>query len=513
MYRVLIADDESIIREGLKKIISWDSLGFEVIGTASDGRDAYRKINALRPDLCIIDIRMPGLDGLELISKIKKQNPDVKIIILTGYPEFGYAQKAVDLGVETFLLKPIDPAILEEKVKEIFAELEQERKLKYMLGKSIELSKERLIYQIVRGNLEKIPVEEINRIYNFQFPWKSYQIALLRFNDLNNVKDLDSVAMEIGKALEPSGYSFYVEDMVGILFKDFLCHYHKRELTSIKNLLKSRYGADFTVYIGKKVSQLEEIRDSFDSAMYLVKNKFWGGRKDIVIYPEKRRETKLEEEIEENEIIERIERAIECLDTNSLQEALELKLASCLTREGSEDQIRLSYLNIYLNVIHYFSSNYSGFKENSNDYLNEEVLNQFYKKESLLELNKFTEDSLFFVMEKFAEMSGKSLIFKVLEYIDSNYYTDLKLQDISQKFGYNSCYFGKLFKKSVGESFNTYLSKVRINKAKEFLLQDMKVLEVAEKVGYKDADYFIQKFKEHTGQTPKSFKEEMMSSF
>ena len=72
---------------------------------------------------------------------------------------------------------------------------------------------------------------------------------------------------------------------------------------------------------------------------------------------------------------------------------------------------------------------------------------------------------------------------------------------------------GSCLKKSVGESFNAYLSKVRINKAKEFLLQDMKVLEVAEKVGYKDADYFIQKFKEHTGQTPKSFKEEMMSSF
>ena len=115
-------------------------------------------------------------------------------------------------------------------------------------------------------------------------------------------------------------------------------------------------------------------------------------------------------------------------------------------------------------------------------------------------------------MEKFAEMSGKSPIFKVLEYIDSNYYNDLKLKDISRKFGYNTCYFGKLFKKSVGESFNDYLSKVRINKAKEFLLQNMKVLEVAEKVGYRDLDYFIQKFKEYTGQTPKGFKEEASSS-
>ena len=127
-------------------------------------------------------------------------------------------------------------------------------------------------------------------------------------------------------------------------------------------------------------------------------------------------------------------------------------------------------------------------------------------------MNKFAEDLLFSIMEKFAEMSGKSLIFKVLEYIDNNYYTDLKLKDISQKFGYNSCYLEKLFKKNVGESFNTYLGKVRINKAKEFLLQDMKVLEVAEKVGYKDLDYFTQKFKEHTGKTPGSFKEEMFPS-
>jgi len=512
VYRVLIADDEPIIREGLKKVISWDSLGFEVIGTASDGRDAYRKINALRPDLCIIDIRMPGLDGLELISKIKEQNIDVKIIILTGYPEFGYAQKAVDLGVKTFLLKPIDPAILEEKVKKIFIELEQERNLKYILGKSVELSKEKLIYEIVRGNLEKIPVEEINRVYNFQFPWKSYQVALLQFSDLNNIEDLDSIVMEMAKALEPSGYCCYVEDMVGILFKDFFYRYHRKELINIKNLLKNKHNADFTIYIGKKVFRLEEARESFDSAMYLVKNKFLCNRKDILIYPEKRKEAEAGEEIEENEIIERIKRAIECLDANSLQEALELKLASCLAGEASEDQIRLSYLNIYLNVIHYFSSNYSGFKESSNNYLNEEVLDQFYRKESLLELNKFAEDLLFSIMEKFAEMSGKSLIFKVLEYIDNNYYTDLKLKDISQKFGYNSCYLGKLFKKNVGESFNTYLGKVRINKAKEFLLQDMKVLEVAEKVGYKDLDYFTQKFKEHTGKTPGSFKEEMFPS-
>ena len=236
MYRVLIADDESIIREGLKKIVSWNSLGFEVAGTASDGRDAYRKINALKPDLCIIDIRMPGLDGLELISRIKKQNPGVKIIILTGYPEFEYAQKAVDLGVETFLLKPIDPAIFEEKVQKIFAELEEEKDRKYILGKSVELSKEKLIHEIARGNLERLSIEEINRIYNFQFPWKSYQIALLQFN---NIEDFNPISAEIAKALEPSGYCFYVEDMIGVLFKDFFCNYHKKELISIKNLLKN----------------------------------------------------------------------------------------------------------------------------------------------------------------------------------------------------------------------------------------------------------------------------------
>ncbi|HPU43409.1 MAG TPA: response regulator, partial [Dictyoglomaceae bacterium] len=109
MYRVIIADDEKIIREGIKKVIDWQKEGFKIICDASDGVDAYKKITRLKPELCLIDIKMPGLDGLELIKRITEEKIDTKVIIITGYPEFEYARKAIDLGVKTYLIKPIDP--------------------------------------------------------------------------------------------------------------------------------------------------------------------------------------------------------------------------------------------------------------------------------------------------------------------------------------------------------------------------------------------------------------------
>jgi two-component system response regulator YesN len=122
MYKVLIVDDEPIIREGMKKIINWNIYGYKVIGDAENGLDAYNKILTLNPDLCIIDIKMPEMDGLELISKIKECEINTKIIILTGYPEFEYAQKAIDLGVESYILKPVDPNILIEKIKKVYTQ-------------------------------------------------------------------------------------------------------------------------------------------------------------------------------------------------------------------------------------------------------------------------------------------------------------------------------------------------------------------------------------------------------
>lgn len=106
MYRVLLVDDEQIILKGLMKVVSWADYGCEVAGTASDGREGMKLIRDLRPDILFTDIRMPNLDGLEMIAAVKSEFPRMQVAVLTAFRDFDYAQKAIRLGVSRYLLKP-----------------------------------------------------------------------------------------------------------------------------------------------------------------------------------------------------------------------------------------------------------------------------------------------------------------------------------------------------------------------------------------------------------------------
>jgi len=123
MYKVVIIDDEPIIVEGLSRAISWKKWNCEVIGTASDGLEGMELINKVKPDIIFSDICMPGLDGLTMIAGLKSQHPGMEITILTGFRDFDYAQRAIQLGVTRFLLKPSKMEELEEAVEKMTSNL------------------------------------------------------------------------------------------------------------------------------------------------------------------------------------------------------------------------------------------------------------------------------------------------------------------------------------------------------------------------------------------------------
>lgn len=127
MYTVYLADDEQLIREGLAETIPWDSLGMNLIGTAEDGRQALKEIRELKPDVVLTDIRMPYLDGLDLIGKIREDHPSCRVVIITGHGEFTYAQSAIQLGVSDFVLKPIDVTSLCRTLGKLTQELDSEK--------------------------------------------------------------------------------------------------------------------------------------------------------------------------------------------------------------------------------------------------------------------------------------------------------------------------------------------------------------------------------------------------
>ena len=127
MLKVFLVEDEVVMRNGIKNNIPWEQEGFEFAGEASDGELAYPLIKQEKPDILITDIRMPFMDGLELSRIVKKELPQIKIIILSGYNEFDYAKTAINIGVTDYLLKPISSAKLLEAVKHVAAMIEKEQ--------------------------------------------------------------------------------------------------------------------------------------------------------------------------------------------------------------------------------------------------------------------------------------------------------------------------------------------------------------------------------------------------
>ncbi len=128
MIKLFLVEDEIVMRDGIKKHIDWEKEGIEFVGEASDGELALPMILERRPDILLTDIKMPFMDGLQLSERVRKELPDTRIIILSGYDEFSYAQEAVRLGVTEYLLKPISPTALLKSIKSVAAKIEEERK-------------------------------------------------------------------------------------------------------------------------------------------------------------------------------------------------------------------------------------------------------------------------------------------------------------------------------------------------------------------------------------------------
>lgn len=148
--KIFLVEDEIVIRNGIKNSIEWEKEGYEFVGEASDGELAYPMIVKERPDILITDIKMPFMDGLELSRLVRKELPELKILILSGYDEFDYAKEAISLGVTEYLQKPVSSAKLLETLKGVSVIIEQEREERDLLKRYSEEMKESTEHEKMR---------------------------------------------------------------------------------------------------------------------------------------------------------------------------------------------------------------------------------------------------------------------------------------------------------------------------------------------------------------------------
>lgn len=163
-YGMLIVDDEYLVRRGVRETIDWQAIDVEIVGEATNGKQGLEAALRLRPDVIFTDIRMPVMDGLEMIEKLKEADYDGAIIIYSGYQDFEYARKALEFGVVTYLLKPFNNQDLVNKVREALAELEEKRKRSKIIGqyeRNLPLLKEKLFQEMLKGPLTEELAKEL----------------------------------------------------------------------------------------------------------------------------------------------------------------------------------------------------------------------------------------------------------------------------------------------------------------------------------------------------------------
>lgn len=506
MFKVLLIDDEPAIREGLKTIIDWSRYGYEICGEAVNGRDGLAKIHQLQPDLIIVDIKMPGIDGLELLQELRQADIKIQAIILTGYSEFVYAQKAANLGVIAYILKPIDENDLILNLKKASQEISAKNKTQELVSATVSLATDKIIEDLCWNAPEPEVLTQALSITDLHLPWRMYRVCLV-----SGVGQSGGWQEPIRKVLagysHDVGYALKSITEVVLLLKDAAAEAPQEVLESISRDVKNYAGFYPLIAAGQEVSELGQLWLSYRQSQNLLNQKFIKNSGILIINADEINEVFVSNHQTtgpKNELVDRLCMAIDFNNKEVINDLLATIRNGFITRNSSPEKIKASYLHLYLTVV---AGIYPDDKlKREPIWSDQTILDELYRCNTLTELHQYIQNKLNLLSDYLIQTRPDGVIRKILDYVHRNYHQDLKLETLAQLFNYNQVYLGKLFKNHTGEHFHTYLDRIRLEKAKLLLKEGMKVGEVARKVGYSDIDYLNTKFKKYYGIGPSAYK-------
>ncbi|MGN0254682.1 MAG: response regulator [Chordicoccus sp.] len=504
MFRVLVVDDEEEIRLGLCKLIDWQALHFDICGTAGDGLKAAEMIRTCKPDLLLMDVRMPHLSGLELLEEARRLGFTGDTIILSGFSEFEYAQKAISLGVVAYLLKPINEAQLISAVLKAREDLEKKERSSRISQQYRGNERRALLEKLITGKV-KIDMSEFHAV---QLDADEYQVFSYEkfYADAGNLPWRLEQLLTADQTDDRSVVPFYVRERSYFL----LCG--RKEIARFERILKhyqevvekgSPLDSIFLVY-GRAVETPDQIPLSYRDVVGLEMRRFFCSPNQHVLPWTSLNELAGEPEFlpDIGKTADRISETVLAGNRSLLEEKIS-QLEQQLIHSGADCQDVQSFLVDLVVQIRYRLIR-------SNGDLEEKIPRTSVMLEEVRR-KPFLHEAIQYILESVSgciSISTDTVMQELLWYVDHNYYEPLKLESLAELFGYSSTYLGKLFFKTVGMRFNAYLDDLRIRHAAELLKnRSLHVYEIAQKVGYTNVDYFYRKFRRITGMTPAEYRQ------
>lgn len=498
MLKVLLVDDEPNVRQGVRMMIPWEELDLEVIGEGEDGDDGLEKIMALSPDIVIADVKMPGMTGIKMIEAAQSRGYEGKCLILSGYSDFSYAKEAMSLGVKQFILKPVDEDELIESLKSVRDEILSHRQDEITMQKGSKYMNEQLLRALLLGDSAAIDSGDLS-VYNYPRYSAAIITAVKETDADEKAALLEAVKLRLEREADIEAVTPELGGTTAMLFKGWE---RKSMISFLTDLSKELWGKIF-ITAGKTVSSVYDIRESYTEAVSLLKSRFLYLHRGVVTSETVNNMRDGESEI--NGLIDQIYSYAEINDIDKLNSAIE-RFQSALCSNGyAAERIKAVCITAVMDIRSRFSKSIG--EKKTEPFLGEEFIAKISEKTSLFDITELLKKTLTELSCTYFGRTTKSNMERVVQYIQSNYSRELRLEMLAGIFGYNSAYLGKVFHRYTGENFNNYLDRIRITEAKRLLAMDeYKVYEVAEMVGYTNINYFHNKFKKYVGISPLNYK-------
>lgn len=527
-YKLLLVDDEAEVRHGVLEKIEWGKYGFEVVGEAENGKEALEIADKTNPDVIITDIKMPFMDGLELAKIARERFPTIKIIVLTGFDEFEYAQKAIKVNVTEYILKPISSSELisiiikiKEQIDKEIAEKENIEALREYYNRSLPILKEKFLVSLITSTMRKEEIEEKAKSYNLNLAGKSFLVSILSIDKTSekwNEKEL--VKFAVLNIVEESinkyetGIAFLHNEQIAIVTvytdedRETVTNKAFKFLEELRQTIEKFLKITVTIGVGNICNEIIYIHQSYENANSVLDYRLIMGNDRIIwiedIEPESTKKV-IFDELKEHGLVSAIK-----VGTN---EELALNIDNLF--EGITDsKTSLKDYQIYLmemlTAILKAARNSgvdidSVFGEGSNLFFD------FYKLTSIDEVKQWLKTISIRIMEHIAKDrmdTSKLLVENAKNFVKEMYYdSEITINKICDYLHISPTYFSFIFKKETKITFINYLTQVRMDAAKELLRNtNLKSFEIAEKVGYSEPNYFSYSFKKRFGLSPSEYR-------
>ena len=530
MYSVFLVEDEIVIRDGLKTSFPWEQHGFAYVGDAADGEMALPLIRQTKPDVLITDIRMPFMDGIALSKMVKKELPSTRIIIISGFDDFTYAQEAISIGVDNYLLKPITKDKLAQVMAEAKAKLDAEQERDNYLEQFTEESQEyeqfsrvRFFNQLVSGALSVTEVYEKSAELGLNLDAKKYNIVLLDFTPMNgnnqaayskHMASMSEQLMQYLKCCPEYAVFHWNMDTYAIIIKGDEMTIGSHTANCIENITRrcSSYDEEINWYLaeGGVIERFSEFPACCQRANKKLSCRYINPGQHIFTDEDVALMNKQNQEAETTAINQRL---VGLFLENAFEEEIDDFLENLIPGSTTRAMKSVLFCQYFAMTMYVCVSDY--LKKIGADPA------AVFPADIRKRLESTDGDEILALVKTMfaaaiAKRQGddnkhyKDQLQQAMQYIDEHYYEPtLTLNEVAKEVDISPSYLSAMFSKETESTFVEYMTAKRMEMAKKLLRETKeKTAVVSEKVGYKDPHYFSFIFKKTYGMSPKEYRQE-----